>query len=91
MAATAGGGVVTAGGGVMRGGMIRFGPFCGAGVRTASLVSVGGSDGVGKTFRGGALGRFTGGNVGDGFNSVSVALKGGVVGAGVLSGGGVLR
>src|SRR6267154_6677472 len=47
----------TAGGGVMRGGMVLFGPFCGTGGRAASLVSVGGSDGVGKMLRGGALGR----------------------------------
>ena len=75
----------------MRGGIVRFGAFCGTGARGASLVSAGGRDGVGKTVRGGALGRFTGGKLGDGFNTGSVALKGGVVGAGVLIGGGVLR
>ena len=86
----AAGGVVAAGG-VTRGGMTRFGPFCGTGGREASLVSAGGRDGVGTTFRGGAVGRFTGGKVGDGLDTCSVALSGGVVAAGVLSGGGVLR
>ena len=75
----------------MRGGTIRFGPVCGTGSRAVSLVVVGGSDGVGKTVRGGALGRFIGGKVGDGFKGVSGAVSGGAVGTGVLSGGGVLR
>ena len=71
--------------------MVLFGAFCGSGGRAASVASVGGSDGVGNTVRGGALGRFTGGKVGDGFNCVSGAVNGGAVGTGVLSGDGVLR
>jgi hypothetical protein len=84
-------GVVTAGGGEMRCGMIRFGPSCVTGGRAVS--DSGATVGVGKTVRGGGVTRLTGGNVGGDFNSGSVALDGGAVGAGVgaATGGGILR
>jgi hypothetical protein len=72
--------------------MIRFGPFGGTGGRAVSLVSVGGSDGVGKTVRGGGATRLTGGTFGNGFNVDSGVLAGVAVGASVFAGcGGILR
>ncbi len=62
----------------------RRGTF-GGGVGVAGVLS----DGVGKTARGGAVGRLTGGSVGDGFEAGSVAAEG-AVGAGVLITGGVI-
>jgi hypothetical protein len=86
----AGGGVVTTGGGLMRCGIIRFGPSCGAGARGASLVS-GVTVGVGNTVRAGGVTRRTGVKVGNGFDADSVTSEGVAVGSGVVTAGAGVR
>lgn len=69
---------------------MRRGTFGGAvGAIEASTGGV--ATAVGKTVRGGAVGRLTGGKVGNGFEADSVAGDGVAVGAGVIRGGVIFR